>query len=1262
MADKFVDFEPEALAKLQPDEAVGLFRMLLWCAVRRRGIPLNSVTVTSRVNVPDGGVDADVAPNAIVPKDDLLSAGNSSFQIKTGVSATPWQKSWVRKELLGERKKPARTALGEAVRHCLDRGGRFVLVCFGCDPTGAQRRKAVANLRELLKACGYADALVDVWGQSSLVGLIQPFPSIALRLSDRHHLPFHTHEEWARDAEMVKPVHFGQSQQKIVEQMRADLRGAEFRHLRLIGEPGLGKTRLALEALRTEDLGPTVVYVRHPEDFQRSALFNIVLRSDDVSAMTLVIDDCAERDRASIWNALRERSDRVRLITLDHGPETSTDERMHVLQCPPLADAQIKEILAGYVGEKWDLERWAEFCSGSPRVAHAVGDNLRRNPADVLKPPATVPIWDRFIHGTSKAGSPDEAQKEVVLRHVALFHRFGFEPPVQDEAKYVSQLVEKASPGITWSQFLSVVKRFRDRRIIQGKTTLFLVPRALHVYLWIQFWEHYGRGVDIGELLSHMPASLFRWFSEMFRYGHASEACLGVIERLTAHGGPFDDAAFVTNGPGAKFLDELAEAHPDATLRCIERVIGAMSNDDLVRFDQHRQYIVWALEKIAIWQDNFRRAALMLLRLARAENAGNSNNATGTFCSLFEMGFGIFSSSEAPHATRLPVLQFALDSSDPATRRIGLQAASRALADHPYSKASGPERQGMRPLPKLWHPKQWGEVFDAYRATWKLVSAFRQTASAEDRAAAADVLFGAASSLLPVRALADEVLGTLEQIAGEPGADPGPVFELVARLRRQKWQGLSRTTAARLRKLEAATKGTGLASQINRWVIFGNWDDIGDPRKGRYGEKHSRKLKALARSALSEPQTLEALLPKLSAGSSFALRGFGQGIGEQDRQFEWWPRIARALASAGDRANSDLAAGYLRAVFNREPPRWESIALSLIRDNILRHYVGPLVVGSGLTESVTSALRGAVERGEVGPDTLRGFGYAARAHGTPTDQALDFIRWCTNRADAELVSIALETAYLIFCFEKNPPPAPEQPLLDLLTHRQVFDGARRTRSYYEWSSLAKQFVAVFSHHSMRLLDSVFAHFDDHDFVLSLEHSQAQEVMLDLIRREPRSSWAIVSRRLGELNNRAAFNLLHWLGPSYVFGDTAVAGPMAHFEPHDVLRWIDEDPAERAPAIARECPKTFSAHDGGALTRQLLLRYGMNPEVQSALAANFGTEGWSGLASEHHRKKRDKMRAWLAAETAMPIVRWLEDYIDYLSRQIAREEIHEEREF
>ena len=107
-------------------------------------------------------------------------------------------------------------------------------------------------------------------------------------------------------------------------------------------------------------------------------------------SVTLVIDDCDDRDRASIWSALKGRSG-IKLITIDHGPDETYDSAMRTYHCPPLADEQIKNILFGYLQQNADLHNWAGWCSGSPRVAHLVGENLKSNPDHVLKSPADVP-------------------------------------------------------------------------------------------------------------------------------------------------------------------------------------------------------------------------------------------------------------------------------------------------------------------------------------------------------------------------------------------------------------------------------------------------------------------------------------------------------------------------------------------------------------------------------------------------------------------------------------------------------------------------------------------------------------------------------------------------------------------------------------------------------------------------------------------------------------------------------------------------------
>lgn len=95
-------------------------------------------------------------------------------------------------------------------------------------------------------------------------------------------------------------------------------------------------------------------------------------------------------------------------------------------------------------------------------------------------------------------------------------------------------------------------------------------------------------------------------------------------------------------------------------------------------FEEHRQNIVWALEKITVWQPFTVRALKLLARLAVCENANFSNNSTGTLVGLFRIGPEAAATEASPEA-RLPALLALLRSSDDFERRLGLKVAEAVL-------------------------------------------------------------------------------------------------------------------------------------------------------------------------------------------------------------------------------------------------------------------------------------------------------------------------------------------------------------------------------------------------------------------------------------------------------------------------------------------------------------------------------------------------------------------------------------------------------
>src|SRR5262249_34482623 len=152
---------------------------------------------------------------------------------------------------------------------------------------------------------------------------------------------------------------------------------------------------------------PVTLYVKEGRSLLQSSFLNALIQSDDYRFAVLVVDECLPKDRADIWNILKPRSHRIRLITIDHGPDLSSDDKMRVETIKPVSQTEIISILRDYsIGEN-DARRWAEFCEGCPRVAHVLGDNLRLDQPDLLRPPGTVHVWERFITGHDDPDSED---------------------------------------------------------------------------------------------------------------------------------------------------------------------------------------------------------------------------------------------------------------------------------------------------------------------------------------------------------------------------------------------------------------------------------------------------------------------------------------------------------------------------------------------------------------------------------------------------------------------------------------------------------------------------------------------------------------------------------------------------------------------------------------------------------------------------------------------------------------------------------------
>ena len=1254
MRSNVFEIESKLLEELNPEQSTIAFRDLLWAEAYRIGVPTTKIHITENITVADGGIDAAIE-SLPIKTDSILLKGNSYFQIKSG-RVSPWQRSWVKNELF-KGKDISEENLGGEVLRCLNSNGRYVLVCFGISLSPKQIHNAKSHFSSYFEECGHNDIEIEILGRTHLVNLFNKYPGLCLKINGIDGF-FMSHDAWARDLLMNTPLHIGDQQKEFIKIIRTQIGSDEIKHIRILGEPGLGKTRLVMEVLSTEEFSKLTVYFKHADDFQNSNLMNQLLHPYRNICAIIVVDECSMKEMSSIWTSLANVLETSKLITIDHGPEQKLNEKSLMrLDCPRLENKQIIEILGDYISGKLDLDRWAEFCDGSPRVAHALGKNLQNNPEDILAAPSEIPIWDRFIAGYGDPDAQQSLEIRCVLRHIALFRKFGFRKPVDVEGEWIAKLIEETDSSITYSKFCEIVNMLEERRILQGKKTLLIVPKALHIYLWLDFWKNYGEAHDLTSLLQRIPESMTEWFTSMFRYGYGNDKAQEHIKQILGTGGVYDEDGFAESRKGCRLLNVLAEANPNATLECIKRKYGQWSYEKLLNFHEGRQDIVWALEKISIWPDTFEGALRVLIKLAEAENANNANNSTGLFVSLYNLGYGRLAPTTVPPKERIPPLNEILKSDNINLNKLGLKALKSALDTYSGVRMVGAEYQGIRPVPKFWMPKTWGELWEEYKRYWDLLIETRNRWHSDLRREANEIIVGCSAGLFKIPILVETVLNELERLICDEEPPLQSIVGLITRIIRFREDKYEETIITKLKDINDKITGDSYQTRLRRYVFLASWNDLLDDEEER-GETQKKKITSLAKESILNVNAFEKCVREIVKGNNFQISQFGQVLANEDKKRQLLPIITKTYKILSNEAEHFLLSGYLTSVFLQDEKEWEKYALEILFDEELGKIRFNIIRFSGLTDKVFIALLENLQEGNLEINELL-TGYWAFLKKINKESIIKMLTFLHKVNTGNSLSAAIDI--LDEYFVRGKIELPENLTLEILTGKPLFeDKYGHGHISWHWEQIAKEWIIRYQNRKIKLFEKIFLACPENLLTLCSVGEDAKNILWQIAKEDPNNCWQVLTEMIEDVHSRISNRIQHWLGNEISFDDN-VFGAIILFEIGSITDWIDGNPKERAPYIARTVPKSFD-NNYGRITRTIIDKYGDLKEVRSALHCNFWSGGWCGPRSKHYEQKRRNARQWLLKEQSQNVRNWLQEYIKYLTTDIEQAELEEEREF
>jgi hypothetical protein len=1258
---------------LTAEQAVDALRDLLHVEAYAAGVPLSSVDVPAEINVRDGGVDAEFKIAVGTSATGILYGGRTRYQVKTGSfnASTPAQlKSILLKPASLSKRKPTPDDLNDRVKECLDSGGTLVVTLFGSDSVdrtaGATQRAFRTYLSKLDRQ--YRSAKVEIVRANQLAAQLSHIPGLSLRLKGIATVePFAHDHMWMRDHSgfegqssfRASPEHV-----RAIQLLRDHVNNSDktFSHIRCVGEPGSGKTRLIYEALSPGHISPLVVYC--PDSaavLNRGVLEHLAILASQCP-MILVADECDGTTRDAFHTRLRTDSARLTLISIHHEESPGdNDPRFVLLGAPHLLDTQTAEILESYGIPANRSKELAALCEGSPRVAHGVGMSIASSPESTqfVNLQSLDNIWDVYLAGRK---SPRDQQYETrlsVVRCLALFKKFGWKDEHRIEAQSIWRyVVQQLDSSISWPQFNNAVEHYRSRRVLQGRTTLYISPKLLHIKLWCDWWNLCSPGIaDIPSMLNSLSEQLRDWLNEMFIYARESKAATTVVDTLLSADGPYATIEGLNSESESALFFTLAQVNPKAAVRTLYKALDGASIEIRSRFGDGRRYVVHALERVAIYEDCFLDAAKCLLLLAEAENEDWSNNATGVFTDLFTLGYGPLASSALPPRERLPFLISLIRSPSEKRRALALSAIDVAFRTRNVRTHIG-DTQGLQPLPQRWKPQTYGEVWAAYSAYVESLYAELQRMEVGEAKKAAEIIAAHAEELLQIKTLTERVAHMLSELLQRKLLSPSQVLEKLVWIKRRMRDRAD--VQSSIEPLYSSLAEGSFAARLRRAVLVQDYSP--DPK---IRENIERSVRTLAEEAIASPELIDSELEWLLSPAAKNAYAFAHELGMLDVNLILWPRVVQNWRNGS--MQSDLfIGGYLSGLFQRSPETWNLTLTAIAKDDALVHQFPTLLWRSGMSNEMAMLLMNLAKSQKVQPSSLRVFIYGDVLRRIPKGVVHEFLRMLLSSTEKNDAYAAIEIFAAII---RREEPANEEDistcqeiLNNPVLYRSDGDSYVDTMVDFHWNECAMYLLSQDETRALHVARTVVNNFGTKGTIFGAYRPQSLEFLDEVVRRHPRELWKAIADCITIPLDERSFDLMQWLRAEDRPGSPERQPTFEMLPVQDVLDWIRLDANRRAAVIAHFVPPAFDTGGlGPSMGRAVMEEFGNLKPVRQAFHANFQTDSWSGPASAHLTAKKTKLAELRATETNANVRRWLNEAIEALEKEIALELAREERE-
>ena len=491
------EVDGEQIAVLNAYQLAKLLRRLLLAEARTHGLPVDGVHVAGNIYTPDGGEDGRIEWTGGPERTPVLPFRLCQFQLKSG----PVSPSVAAKDVI-----TSEGGVKEMVQGALSEGGHYILICTA-QFTQREIQGRMQAILDSIRGAGVEvkDEQVSFWDADQVASWTNFHPSVVAWVREITQSagtePFRSWDHWSGRSE--HDLH------GLVDDERLPgLRGWLQDRLslprtasRLVGLSGIGKTRLALEALgpngdsavNDSSMREIVLYAVESEASAERIVEGAQRFADMGARLVVVVDDCSPETHRTLAGIVARANSRCSLLTIDYEipPGTLGDDVYQVEEAPP-------EVIQGIIEQQLSLDpedrrRLERFSMGFPGMALRIA-NVWRSRLPVAQA-SDNELVDAFVLGRTPRDAAGLLKTATLVATAGLVQVES--SPFQvigDEYGRAVQLGELAEIDgrATTDELYSGVQELLERGVLQRRGGFAVMqPRPIALNLAGRQWRHW---------------------------------------------------------------------------------------------------------------------------------------------------------------------------------------------------------------------------------------------------------------------------------------------------------------------------------------------------------------------------------------------------------------------------------------------------------------------------------------------------------------------------------------------------------------------------------------------------------------------------------------------------------------------------------------------------------------------------------------------------------------------------------------------------